>query len=52
MRRALRPQAVRYDHSWFTNLLGQTSVPHRNPGSSRKRRESEGADEARPGCDS
>jgi hypothetical protein len=25
---ALRPQVVKYDHSWLTNVLGGTSTPH------------------------
>lgn len=25
---ARRPQRVRYDHSWLTNILGETSTPH------------------------
>ena len=29
MRPALRRQAVKYDHSWLTNTLGETSTPHR-----------------------
>jgi hypothetical protein len=28
---AVRPQAVKYDHSWMTNVLGETSTPHRGP---------------------
>jgi hypothetical protein len=28
---AMRPQKVRYDHSWLTNLAGQTSVAHPGP---------------------
>jgi hypothetical protein len=28
---ALRPQRVRYDHSWWTNLFGGTSTPHPGP---------------------
>jgi hypothetical protein len=31
MRPALRPQLVKYDHSWPTHLLGETSTPHRGP---------------------
>jgi hypothetical protein len=31
MRLALRPQRVKYDHSWPTNVLGGTSTPHPGP---------------------
>jgi MFS family permease len=31
IRPALRPQSVKYDHHWFTNFLGDTSVPHPGP---------------------
>lgn len=41
IRPALRPQKVRYDHSWLTNLLGQTSVPHPGPASLKSDEEQE-----------
>src|SRR5262249_22720221 len=31
VRPALRPQRVKYDHSWWTNELGDTSTPHPGP---------------------
>lgn len=30
-RLAMRPQEVKYDHSWWTNIFGGTSTPHPGP---------------------
>jgi hypothetical protein len=40
IRPAMRPQHVTYDHSWWTNLLGDTSTPHPGPAATRRQRSS------------
>jgi hypothetical protein len=44
IRPAMRPQHVKYDHSWLTNVLGGTSTPHPGRAAAEPRRPSSNPD--------
>ena len=42
IRPAMRPQHVKYDHGWWTNLASGTSTPHAGPAASERQQSSPG----------